>query len=267
MILILGASGFIGKHLIDFCKENNKMVATYYGNKMSLLHTNVVTEKIDVTSYKQVADIILKYNPEKIFNLITAPYEKGVWFAPQEFIQSNVVGTLNILESIIASRKTHQDYSPTIILTSTSMCYGENLIGRSGTLDESTPLLPLNPHSFSKVAQENISLLYYKKYAIKTVIARLFSVAGPGSVHGPCYNFTKKAVMIEKKLIPPAFDVGDLSAKRTITDVRDVVKGLVLLADKGLPANAYNLCGNQSFAISDVLSLVKKLAKVKFSRC
>jgi hypothetical protein len=66
-------SGFIGKHLVHFCKDKNKIVATYHSNKMILLHTNVTTEKIYVTLYDQVADIISKDLPEKIFNLITAP--------------------------------------------------------------------------------------------------------------------------------------------------------------------------------------------------
>jgi GDP-4-dehydro-6-deoxy-D-mannose reductase len=263
IMLIFGANGFVGKYLVDFCKDKNKIIATYHSNKMVLSHANVTTEKMDVNLYDQVANIILRYKPEKIFNLITAPCEKGVWLDPQKFIRTNIEGTINILESIVAIRKICHIYSPTILLTSTSMCYGENLIDHSGVLDESTPLKPLSPYSFSKSAQEEISFIYYKKYEIKTIVARLFSVAGPGSMHGPCYNFTKKAVMIEKKLIPPTFDVGDLSAKR-VTDVRDVVKGLVLLADKGTPANAYNVCGSQQFAISDVLQLVKKLAKVKF---
>jgi nucleoside-diphosphate-sugar epimerase len=211
-----------------------------------------------------VAALFREYKPERIFHLAAYHFREGPWSAPQDVMETNIIGTVNILEAVKCLRREDERYDPVIVITGTAMCYGESLKDTDTPVKEDVPLRPVTPYALSKMAQELLAEQYFKTHGIKTIRARLFAVTGPRADHGSVYDFTRKAVMIENGILPDGLDVGDLNVYRSITDARDVAAALVLLAESPMYGEAFNLCGPNSVSILDMLEIVRSRSRTPF---
>jgi GDP-4-dehydro-6-deoxy-D-mannose reductase len=122
-------------------------------------------------------------------------------------------------------------------------------------------LLPLSPYGVSKVGQDLLAYQYHKADQLKTLRARIFNTTGPRKVGDMASDFTRRAVEIEMGL-STQLRVGNLTTQRAITDVRDLVRALALLAAQGEPGEVYNISGSRVYGTNDVLQLVASEARV-----
>jgi GDP-4-dehydro-6-deoxy-D-mannose reductase len=177
------------------------------------------------------------------------------WKNPALTIDVNIKGTLNLLEAIKEA-----DNPPKLLLIGSSDEYG--MISPDDLpIKENTPLRPANIYAASKASQGMIGKIYAKAFGLNIVLTRSFNHIGPGqSDTFVVPSFCKQVAEIEAGLIPPVLNVGNLSAKRDFTDVRDVVRAYKLLAEKGKSGETYNVGSGKATSIQELLDTILKLS-------
>jgi GDP-4-dehydro-6-deoxy-D-mannose reductase len=131
-------------------------------------------------------------------------------------------------------------------------------------IDEETPLRPTNPYAVSKITQDYLGLQYILSYKFDVVIVRPFNHTGPGQ--SPSFAipaFARQIALIEKDKQEPILKVGNLSAKRDFSDVRDIVKGYTQLMEKGKTGEIYNIGSGKSRSTKELLDLLLLLTDKK----
>ena len=259
-VLITGIAGFIGSHLSDFLLNNGFSVyGIYYEPKVSLnfFDDRVKIYECDIRDKGKLRNIIKDVNPSMIFHLAAQSYPVVSWEKPQETIEVNVIGTINLFETI-----KELNIDPIVLVACSSAEYGF-VNSDEVPIKENRILKPLHPYGVSKVAQELLGYQYFKNDSIKSIMVRIFNTTGPRKINDVCSDFTKKIVEIEmgKRHF---LDVGNLESKRAIMDVRDLVNGLFLLIQNGDFGEVYNISSDKVYRIGDLLEIMKKKSKRDF---
>jgi GDP-4-dehydro-6-deoxy-D-mannose reductase len=121
----------------------------------------------------------------------------------------------------------------------------------------------LHPYGVSKVAQDLLAYQYHKNYGMDTIRARLFNCTGPRKVGDAVSDFVRRVVWLEDHPEESQLRVGNLSTRRTILDVRDLIQALIALAQDGRAGEVYNVGGDQAHLLSDVVGSVLELSTRK----
>lgn len=260
-ILITGACGMVGSHMVDYfhAEGDNIIIATYYKPTTDLndIRNKCKLIECDVRYYQRILEIIAEFKPGKIFHLAAQSYPTVSWERPQETIDVNVNGTVHVFEAVKWVRKTDSTYDPVVVVACSSAEYGASLTPENTPIKEDVSLLPLHPYGVSKVAQDLLSFQYFQNDKIKSIRARIFNTTGPRKTNDVTADFTMRAVRIEKGL-EKTLRVGNLKTKRAITDVRDLVSALVLLSDKGKWGEVYNISGEKAYQIDEIIPIIEK---------
>lgn len=268
--LITGITGFVGSHLAEYILENHPDVEVAgllrwrsprdhildIQGKVRLYYGNL----IDMPSLRSMVD---DCRPDYIFHLAAQSYVDFSFVAPVDTIESNVVGTTNLLE-VIRQLKEADGYDPTIHICSSSEVYGQ-VKEDEVPITEDNPFRPASPYAVSKVGEDMIALQYWLSWQIKTIRSRMFTHTGPrrGDVF-VVSNFAKQVAAIEAGLQDPAVKVGNLDSVRTFSDVRDAVRAYWLLVNKCTPGDVYNIGGVETMTIGDMLDkLIKRSSHKK----
>jgi nucleoside-diphosphate-sugar epimerase len=130
---------------------------------------------------------------------------------------------------------------------------------------EDHPLRPLHPYGVSKVAQDLLGAQYFANYSIPAVRIRIFNTTGPGKLGDVCSDLTKRAVEIELGMHPPLLRVGSLDKRRAIVDVRDLVRGLWLSAERCEAGEVYNLGADRHYSVQEVIEAIRPHVKAAFN--
>ena len=263
--LITGIGGMVGSHLAELLvKKGDNVAGTYYNSTVSIKEVpkEAALFECDIRYFTAVYDIISKHLPNRIFHLAAQSLPVVSLVKPQETFDINCTGTINIFESIKLIRKQNPDYNPTVVVACSSAEYGASLTEENTPIKEDVQLLPLHPYGVSKVAQDLLGFQYYKNDGLNSIRVRIFNTTGPRKTNDVCADFTFRAVEIEKGNAKKLF-VGNISTKRAITDVRDLVIALDLIAEKGAAGEVYNISGDKAYQISDIIEIIKKNTQAK----
>ena len=267
--LITGITGFVGSHLAEYILENHpdcevaglirwrspKDNITGILDRIKLYYGNL----IDLPSLSRM---INDFRPDFIFHLAAQSYVDFSFIAPVDTIESNVVGTTNMLEAI-RQLKERDGYDPVIHICSSSEVYGQ-VREDEVPITEANPMRPASPYAVSKVGEDMVSMQYWLSWQIKTIRSRMFTHTGPrrGEVF-VVSNFAKQVAMIEAGLAEPVVKVGNLDSVRTFSDVRDAVRAYWLLVNKCEPGEVYNIGGVETMTIRDMLEKLIELSTCK----
>ncbi len=262
--LITGISGFAGSHLAEYLLNHVKDAQVFgiikwrsrLDNINHLLH-RITLHECDIRDAFAVKTVLEAIRPDLIFHLAAQSYVPFSWRAPAETIATNVLGELNLFESV---RDLKLDCR--IQIAGSSEEYG--LVNPDEIpIKEENPLRPLSPYGVSKVAQDLLGYQYYKSYGLFIVRTRAFNHTGPrrGEVFVSS-NFARQIVEIEKGRKPPVIKVGNLEAVRDFLDVRDVVRAYYLSLTKGAAGEVYNIARGEGIKIRELLDRFLKLSNV-----
>ncbi|MFH1186736.1 MAG: GDP-mannose 4,6-dehydratase [Candidatus Levyibacteriota bacterium] len=264
-IIVTGSTGFVGSYLLKYLASFKKyqIFGTYLTDgslkRLSSLKNEVSFKKLDLNSKKDTQALIKDIKPDIIFHLAASTSPAQSFKNPLETIVNNVSSELNILESIREKKL----FNTKILIVSSAEIYG--LVEKKDLpISEDAPLKPTSPYSVSKIAQDFLGLQYYLSYKIPIIRVRPFNHIGPRQSEGFVVpDFAKKIAEIEKGKRESIVNVGNLEAKRDFTDVRDVVRAYILLIEKGIPGEVYNIGSGVSYKISKILEILLSLSSSK----
>ncbi len=263
-VLITGASGFVGRHLVD------RILALGDATVVGTVHRHLDREvspqipgiaKTDLYVGDLVdpefADAVLRdARPDWVIHLAAQPSVAESWKDPAATIVNNTLAQLRVLEGIAKHAATTR-----VLIVGSSEEYGR---GNSDDdlASEDSPLRPTSPYATSKVAQDILGLQYYLGRGVDVVRARPFNLFGPGqSDTFAIASFGRQIVEAELGRRAPSIEVGNLAARRDYTDVRDAVKAYVALLERGRSGEVYNVGGGGVRAIGEILSLLIQRAR------
>ncbi|SEQ87131.1 GDPmannose 4,6-dehydratase [Lachnospiraceae bacterium NE2001] len=250
-VLITGSEGFIGKYLSEeFERSGYDVVRCSFFDEEGYI-------QLDIMNVKQVFDTIKMFAPDIIVNLAGQANVGLSWEKPQITMELNIVGFINILEAV---KKINS--SIRIIGMGSSDEYGV-LREKGVDVKENTPINPINLYAVSKVAQEKVALLYNKTFDMNICMIRQFNLIGAGQAKGfmvPDFASGIVEVEIGKK---PNLLVGNLESARDFTYVKDAVKAIRLIAEKGHSGEIYNICSGITYKTQDILDKLLSLSTKK----
>lgn len=208
--------------------------------------------------------IIADFKPDQIFHLAAQSYPTVSWVRPQETMDTNINGTVNIFEAVKSVRVLDGSYDPMVVVACSSAEYGQTLNEiEDPYVVETAQLKPLHPYGVSKVGQDLLSFQYFMNDHIRCIRARIFNSTGTRKVNDVTSDFTKRAVLAEKSGVY-TLRVGNLETKRAIMDQRDLVNGLLLLAEKGIPGEVYNISSEYCCQMKDIVTMIEEQIGHKF---
>ena len=249
--LITGAGGMMGSHLYEALKEKD-VVPTYY--KSTLDSRDNITqdmEVMDVLDKEEVVRTLSFYKPDVIYHLAAQSRPDVSFKDPALTINTNVIGTINLLQACAELA-----LKPLFINASSSAVYGETMDEFDRRQDdwlmpptEADRCLPLSPYGTSKLAQEHIVKNFHEMYPINYVNVRIFNCTGPRKVNDFVSDVCRRVVNEEFPL-----RVGNLDTVRSIVDVRDLIRGLIMCEDK--KNTTINLGSDKFYRMEEVFKMI-----------
>jgi len=250
--IIIGAAGFVGPYLAEAIQDNLfcDVVATKLENeKVDIPNAKIIS--LDILESVQIEKILFDERPDYVFHLAAQSSVSLSWKNPKRTVDVNVIGALNVLNTI---RKL--DYSPKVLMVGSGEEYGR-VRPEDVPIKEDTDLCPGNVYAVTKSCQNMMATIYAKAYGMQLVMTRSFNHIGPKQI--PQFvvaDFCSQVAKIEKGLQKPVISVGNLSAKRDFTDVRDVVRAYCRLVLNGKKGETYNVGSGRAIAVEDILKVI-----------
>lgn len=248
--LVIGAAGFVGPYLCRrLVSDGFSVLATKLENEKET--EGITFVNLNILDEKQIDALLLDYKPDVIFHLAAQSSVKLSWEKPQLTFTINVIGAINVLESV---RKCSPKAK--IIIIGSGEEYGR-INPEQLPIKEETTTAANNFYATSKATQNSIGRIYHQAYGMNVISVRAFNHIGPGqSTAFVIPDFCNQAIEIEQGKRDNTIFVGNLSSARDFTDVRDVAKAYSLLALKGRAGETYNVGSGKSYVISDLLKLI-----------
>jgi len=261
-ILITGAGGFVGGHLIAHLAALGgarlHAAVLQAPDDASAWTLPAIPYPVDLRDAAAVRALIERVRPEWVFHLAALADVGKSFEQPWTTLENNIRAQVNLLEALRALAPEAR----TLIVSSAEI-YGA-AGGATAPLDEDTPFAPANPYSVSKVAQDMLGLEYFLAHGMPVLRARPFNHIGPGQARGfVAADFASQIAAIEAGLREPVLYVGNLEAERDFTDVRDVVRAYRLIAAQGEPGAVYNVCRGEAHSIQCLLDALLSYSTAK----
>lgn len=250
--LVIGAGGFVGRYLIEHL--HNNLEYEVYATKLPREELTGVPAKVrdlDVLNKEAIINQLFEIRPDYVFHLAAQSSVSIAWNNPQHTIDINIKGAVNVMDAV-----RELFYKPRIVLVGSGEEYGH--INEDETpIREDNKISPGNIYAATKACQNMIGNIYSRAYDMEIVMVRAFNHIGPRQL--PIFvvsDFCKQVAEIEAGLREPVMYVGNLSAKRDFTDVRDVVRAYALLAEKGVKGETYNVGRGKAYEIREILDKI-----------
>jgi GDP-4-dehydro-6-deoxy-D-mannose reductase len=233
--LITGAGGFVGPHLARELEAD--------GSDVTGLDLRNGPDLLDVDAWRRVVE---DHRPDVLYHLAGWSDVGASWDHPIETFQVNALGTLSVIDAALAAK------TERLILISSADVYGPVPTDEQ-PITELHPPRPHSPYGASKQAAEVLAMQAHRAHGLDVVVVRPFNHIGPGQ--SPRFAAPAFATQIASAELAGGGEIlhGDLSARRDMTDVRDVVRAYRLLAERGEPGEVYNVCRGDAIAMADLL--------------
>ena len=255
--LITGGLGFIGSHaVIQSVNEGNQcFVVDGYkiGSDEKHLsavrnHKNLEIINCDIADYKKLTDVIYAINPDIILHFAAESHVDRSIENPNSFINSNIIGTFNLLECVRQSEYLRKNLK--FIHISTDEVFGA--LGSTGSFFETSQIHPSSPYSASKAASDLMVLAWHKTYNLDVVVTNCSNNFGP---HQAVEKFIPKSIRSLQKNVPvPVYGSGD--NVRDWLYVKDHIGAIWAILEKGRAGERYNIGGGTELSNLSLLKLL-----------
>ncbi len=251
----------IGSHFVNSYRNEGAEVWSLARNSSSsrmnaLQDTSVI--RGDILERDFLMKTFKKLKPDVIIHMAAQAFNGDSWNLEYYTHYANYIGTLNVLYCVLEACPDAQ-----VLLACSSAEYG-NITPEDCPLVEERLLKAHTPYGVSKIGVENLGRQYALNYNLKIYLPRLFIHVGTG--HPPAtaiQNFARQLALIKKGALPPEIHVGNLTSSRDFIDVRDGVRAMRLLMEKGLPGEPVNICNGVAYKIQDILDMLIEISGVQ----
>lgn len=247
--LVVGGGGFVGPYLVRHLKnELGYEVTVTKTEKETLAMDGAVVKNLDILDKNQISELLNEEKPDYLFHLAAQSSVAYSWKNPTLTVDVNIKGCVNLLEAVKDA-----DKKPRVLLIGSGEEYGHIKKDECPIIEDNV-LRPGNIYAATKSCQNMLGKIYSDAYGLDIMMVRAFNHIGPNQT--PVFvvaDFCKQVADIEKGKQEPVIYVGNLSAKRDFTDVRDVVKAYALLVKGGKRGETYNVGRGHAVAIEDIL--------------
>ena len=259
-ILITGGTGFAGSHLVEALQIEgyNNVHVTSYGGSSEYLEKLIGKDNIhqlDLTNKENTNSLIKKLVPDEIYHLASFAYVGKSFDKAEELLANNVTLQLNLLWAV-------KNFSPKsrLLVVGSAEEYGISVSEEEIPYDENHKFRPINPYAVSKITQDMLSYAYHVSFDLDIVTVRPFNHIGERqSPDFAIPSFTSQIVAIEKgeqeKLM-----VGNLTAIRDFTDVKDMMNAYIIVMNKGKKGEVYNIGSGKGVKMIDVVQKIASLS-------
>jgi len=262
-ILVTGITGFVGSHFAEYALSRGAAVVGCQLPGSSDENISHVREKLqivecDLRDPAETVRLVEHAQAEWVIHLAAQSAVGTSWSTPATTLSTNVLPQVHLLEAVRQA-----PMPPRFLVIGSSDEYGQ-VDERDLPITEDCPLRPLSPYAVSKVTQDLLGYQYWRSYGLPIVRARAFNHEGPRRGDGfVTSSLARQIVEIEAGRREPVIHVGNLTAQRDYTDVRDVVRAYWLLLEAAQPGEVYNVCSENAWSIEAVLSVLLQHARVK----
>jgi GDP-4-dehydro-6-deoxy-D-mannose reductase len=257
--LVTGAAGFVGGHMLDrLGRQPAQTIIAWHrpGTPPPAQQhpTPIVWRPVDIVDRGAVMAALEQASPARIFHLAGAPSVETSWRNVVPHLSVNAIGTHNLLDAVRVTRLNCR-----VLVVSSAQVYQPS----DDVLREDSLLRPVTPYGLSKLAQDQLALMSSRDDGLDVCIARPFNHVGPRqSAAFAVSSFARQIARIEAGLSEPRLLVGNLDARRDITDVRDVVEAYERIVEGGQAGRPYNICSGRAWRIRDLLDELMHLTTV-----
>jgi GDP-4-dehydro-6-deoxy-D-mannose reductase len=232
--LITGGRGFVGTWLAEHLRSRGDEVVQ-------------IDQEVEITDPGALLVAVTDAAPDAIYHLAAMTHVGQSWDEPLRVLEVNVLGTAALLG---AARECGTD--PRVLVTSSAEVYGAVTDPSKLPLTESSPTEPLTPYAASKLAAEALCTQAWLGHGQHVVVVRPFNHIGPGQSPNFAVSALAKRIVDAERSGAAEIPVGNLSARRDFTDVRDVVRSYRLLIESGTPGSVYNVCSGVDVSIQEI---------------
>lgn len=245
-VLVTGATGFAGGHLLD-ALAHDRVVAWYRGGASPpRAAPGIAWEMVDVLDRSAVRAALARLRPAAVYHCAGAAHVGRSWESIEPTFAVNVRGTHHLIEGLRDNQ-----LNARVLIPSSSTVYAAAIVPHT----EEHPLLPASPYALSKLAQELVG--GGNPGGPDVLIARAFNHIGPRQdPQFAASGFARRIAEIEAGRGEPEIAVGNLAARRDWTDVRDTVRAYRLIVERGVPGRVYNVCSGRALATGDLLNML-----------
>jgi nucleoside-diphosphate-sugar epimerase len=272
-VLVTGAQGFVGRYLVRALLSHSPrtlVLGLGRSTRQDEFFTHAITLRgqvvvaplppdmrecltdrryqyvvADIERERDLALALADFRPQIVFHLASALRDES----PTRLLACNVQGAINLLSAVA-----HSAMSGTrVVLGSSAAVYG-NVAAADLPVRESYPVDPVGMYGVSKHAAELAARALATAHGLDLVTARLFNLVGPGQEERHvCAQLVSQLARPSTETSPPTVRIGRLDTTRDFVDVRDAAQALILLAERGLPGQTYNIASGSETSIREIL--------------
>ncbi len=236
--LVTGANGFVGLHLtahLEACGDD------------------VIRSAVDITDRSRLAAHVADSHPDVIYHLAARADVGASWQTPIQTLRVNVEGTLNVLDAAVAA-----DVERVLAVTSADI-YGP--VGEEDLpLTETQPVRPVSPYGASKAAADVMCVTAGLAHGLDVIRARSFNHLGPGQSDKFVASAIASRIVHNEIHGGTSVRIGNLDARRDVTDVRDVARAYRLLITDGMPGEVYHVCSGRDRSVRELADALISMA-------
>lgn len=268
--LVTGIGGFAGAHLAACLLEAGHTVLGLVRERRAYPALEALARRhpgfdvddfacADVADLDAVRQVIADTRPDGVFHLAGIAFVPRAERDPERALVVNALGSRHVLAAVHAEAPACR-----VVIVGSADMYGA--AAHDGTpIDERCALRPVSTYGLSKAAADMAAFQQWWETDLPVVRARPFNHTGPGqSADFVCSDFARQVVRIERGEAPARLGVGNLGSARDFTDVRDIVRGYLLLMERGVAGEAYNLCRGETLTIGAIVQQLQDAIAVPF---
>jgi GDP-4-dehydro-6-deoxy-D-mannose reductase len=256
-VLVTGAAGFAGSHLVERLASTPGLACWAREAPAGPLGSSARWQSVDLLDRDAVRAAIAALRPAQVYHLAGVPHVGGSWNATTPTLAGNVLATHYLFDALRRA-----GVRARVLVTASAAVYAPS----DQPIAENGPIAPDSPYALSKLAQEMRCLRAVAEDAVEVIVVRAFNHTGPRQK--PAFaapSFARQIALMEAGALPPVIRAGNLSPRRDISDVRDVVRAYVDLMARGTNGAIYNVASGVGRPIGDILNALIARARVAVS--
>jgi GDP-4-dehydro-6-deoxy-D-mannose reductase len=256
--LVTGGTGFLGGYMAALLAgQGVEVTATHLPRLAPAPSTalkGVRVVPLDVTDRAQVTRLVAEVRPDVVYHFAGQAFVIPSWEDPAGTFATNLTGTLFLLEEL-----RHHFPRTRFAFAGSGTEYGDP---PQIPTPETSPLRPTSPYASSKAAADLLCYQYFRSFEIPVFRYRIFGTTGPGKRGDSTNDFASQVAALERQPEPRVLHVGNLDKQRDIQDVRDAVRAMVQVVERGEPGEAYNIASGVPRNVRQNLDTLLSFARV-----